>query len=308
MNQPDAVAPERKSARRMIVLAGVLVALGAGTALLAWLFGINAAEDFRACQAMVRGDVHPVWKDFVLRRVGQGDGVEKLVGRRPPGKREDFGPYTRLYYGRPGSSYAVQVIGKDGLLMDARVGDPAAPHVFFGTPEGREAFDLAYLQYVRQRELEDAAYRLHRTIAAGQDVFLAREVERSQVPGDPNEAGYDPELMRQLREIYGDEYLKLLTGTKPELTVEVNEVLYGDLQPGTVLKFRGDHCENVGGDGAETIFLHVDDARILFPDSEGGEVYATVPREALHWYRSLTPEEVRKLEALRQSGSTRTVR
>jgi hypothetical protein len=92
------------------------------------------------------------------------------------------------------------------------------------------------------------------------------------------------------------------------LTVEVNEVLYGDLQPGTVLKFRGDHCEDDGQDGARTIFLHVEDARLLFPDAEGGEAYATVPREALDWYRSLTPEEVKQLEALHQSGATGTVR
>jgi hypothetical protein len=308
MCEPDAVATKRRSGKRMMVLAGVLVALGTGTVFLSWLFRVNSAEDVRACLAMVRGDFHPVWKDLVLRRVGAGDSVEKLVGRRPPGAREDFGAYTRLYYASPDSFYTVQVIGKDGVLVDAWAGSPAAPHVFFGTPAGREAFDQAYWQYERQRRLEGQAYRLHRTIAAGQDVFLSRRIECSYVRADPNDSRYSADMLEQMRQIYGAEYLDQFMGTRPELTVEVNEVLYGDLEPGTVLKFRGDYCEDTGQDGEETIFLHVDDARLLFPDSAGGEAYTTVPREALDWYRSLTAEEVKRLENLPQSGSTGTVR
>jgi hypothetical protein len=308
MSQPDAVEPKRKAGKRMMVLAGILVALGAGTAFLFWFFGVNSPEDARACLAMVRGDFHPVWKDFVLRRVRPGDSVEKLAGRRPPGKREDFGPYTRLYYDGRDSFYIVQVIGKDGVLVDARAGDPAAPHVFFGAPGEREAFDQAYLQYERQRKLEGEAYRLHRVIAAGQDVFLSRHIERSYVRGEPNEPECDAELLQQMREIYGAEYLqKFGIGAESavELTVEVNEVLSGRLQPGDVLKFRGDNCRDAGRDGREAIFLHVEDGRILDPDSEGGAVYATVPRAALEWYRSLTPEQVKEFEA-RWLGESRT--
>jgi hypothetical protein len=300
MCEPDAVETKRKSGKRMIVLAGVLVALGAGTAFLAWLFGINSPEDFRACVAMVRGGFHPVWKDFVFHRIRPGDSVETLAGRRPPGKREDFGPYTRLYYSGRDLSYIVQVIGKDGVLVDARAGDPAAPYVFFGAPGEKEAFDQVYLQYEQQRELEGKAWSIHRVMAAGQDVFASRHVERSEVPEDPNEPGYNPGILRQMQEIYGADYLRKF-GIGPEsaveLTVEVNEVFHGGLQPGTVLKFRADYCEAVGPDGAETIFLHVDDARLLFPDSEGGEAYTTVPRAALEWYRSLTPEQVQEFEA-----------
>jgi hypothetical protein len=298
MSQPDAVEPKRKAGKRMMVLAGVLVALGAGTAFLSWFLGIESPEDVRACLAMVRGGFHPVWKDFVFHRIRPGDSVEKLAGRRPPGKREDFGPYTRLYYDGRDSFYIVQVIGKDGVLIHARAGDSAAPHVFFGAPDEREAFDQAYLEYERQRKLESEAYRLHRVIAAGQDVFVSRHVERSRAPAGSGESEYSADMLEQMRQIYGAEYLEHFgIGTKPELTVEVNEVLYGDLQPGTVLKFRGDHCEGAGQDGAETVFLHVDDARLLFADSEGGEGYATVPRVALEWYRSLTPEQVKEFEA-----------
>jgi hypothetical protein len=300
MSQPDAVEPKRKAGKRMMVLAGVLVALGAGTAFLFWFFGIESPEDFRACAAMVRGDFHPVWKDFVLRRVRPGDSVEKLAGRRSPGKREDFGPYTRLYYDGRDSFYIVQVIGKDGVLIHARAGDSAAPHVFFGAPGEREAFDQAYLEYERQRKLEGEAYRLHRVIAAGQDVFLSRRIERSKVRADPNDSGYSADMLEQMREIYGAEYLqKFGIGAESavELTVEVNEVLAGDLQPGTVLKFRGDNCRDAGRDGREAIFLHVEDGRMLDSDSEGGAVYTTVPRAALEWYRSMTPEQVREFEA-----------
>jgi hypothetical protein len=300
MSQPDAVETRRKSGKRMMVLAGVLVALGAGLAFLSWFFGINSPEDVRASLAMVCGDFHPVWKDFVLRRVRQGDSVEKLAGRRPPGEREDVGPYTRLYYASPDSFYTVQVIGKDGVLVDARAGSPAAPHVFFGVPGAREAFDQAYPQYERQRKLEEQAWSIHRVMAAGQDVFVARRIEGSGVPAGTKGSEYDADLIRQMREIYGDDYLRkfgIKAESAVELTVEVNEVLSGHLQPGTVLKFRGDHCQDAGREGAEAIFLHVEDGRLLFPDSQGGEVYATVPRAALEWYRSLTPEQVKEFEA-----------
>ncbi len=75
-----------------------------------------------------------------------------------------------------------------------------------------------------------------------------------------------------------------------------------------MLKFRGDNCEDAGLKGPETVFLHVEDSRLLWSHSQGGEAYTTVPRKALDWYRSLTAEEIKKLEALRQSGSTGTVR
>jgi hypothetical protein len=179
--------------------------------------------------------------------------------------------------------------------------------VFFTTPKEEAAVGQAWTEYAHQLILETQAYHIHRTIMTGQDVFLSRRVQRSQVRADPNDAKYSAEIMQQLREIYGQAYLDQFMNHLV-LTVEVNEVLSGVLQPGTVLKFRGDNCDDADLNEPETVFLHVKDSRLLWSRSQGGETYATVPRKALDWYRSLTPEEVKKLEALRESGSTGTVK
>jgi hypothetical protein len=252
---------------------------------------------------MVREHFHPAWKDLALRRIRKGDSVESLLQRHPPVRREDFGPYTKLSYAKRGSFNTLAVVAKNARLIDARAGSCTWQHVFFGTPEEESAFSRAYLQYLRQRTLEGQAYHIHRTIAAGQDVFLSRRVERSKVRDEPNESGYSSEMLQEMRQIYGQAYLDPVM-THLELTVEVTKVLYGDLEPGTVLKFRGDNCGDAGQKGSETVFLHVDDSRILYPHSQGGETYATVPKEALDWYQSLSPAQVKELEARWQTAMT----
>jgi hypothetical protein len=80
------------------------------------------------------------------------------------------------------------------------------------------------------------------------------------------------------------------------------------VEPGTVLRFAGDECVGAGLDGPETVFLHGKDSRILSPHSQGGQLYMTVSRSALDWHQSLTADQIKKLEILRQSRSTRTVK
>jgi hypothetical protein len=308
MYRPRSVQPRRRGWRKaLVVAAGVLAVLVLVVASLCCFFGIHSTQDLRAYGAMTRGHFHPVWKDLAWRCICKGDSVESLLKRYPPVRREDFGPYTQLYYAQPGSFDTLGVLAKNARLIHARAGSCTWEHIFFTAPEEEEALSQAYAEYAHQRVLEGQAYRIHRTIVAGQDVFLSGRVERSQVRDDPNESEYSAELIRQMREIYGQAYLDSVM-THLELTVEVTKVLYGDLEPGTVLKFRGDNCGDAGLNGPETVFLHVEDSRILYPHSRGGETYVAVPRKALDWYLSLNADEVKKLEALRRSGSTGTVK
>jgi hypothetical protein len=278
------------------MLAGLLVILGLVVVSACYFFGIHSRKDIRAYRAMAGEHFHPIWKDLAWRRICKGDNVESLLRRHPPVRREDFGPYTTLSYMEPGSFNTLTIIAKNGRLIHGQAASCTWERNFFTDPEEEKAFSQAYSEYVHQRILEGQAYHIHRVIAAGQDVFLSRRVERSQVRDDPNESEYPAELMQQMREIYGQAYLDSVM-THLELTVEVTEVLYGDLEPGTVLKFRGDNCEEADLDRPETVFLHVEDSRILYSRSHGGETYATVPRKALDWYQSLTADQIKELEA-----------
>ncbi len=300
--------PDRDGGRRIsAILAGGPIVLALTVALLCWWLGIHSRQDIGAYYGMARGHFHPLWKELALRRIRKGDSLESLRRHRPV-RREDFGPYTQLYYAERGSAGTLEVLAKNTRLIHARAWGHTGGHVFFRAPKEEKAFDEAYSEYMHQGILEDQAYRIHRTIVGGQDIFLSRRVERAQVRYDPNESEYSSKLLQEMRDIYGSDYVDQFVWSRLELTVEVTEVLYGDLEPGTVLKFPGDNCGDAGLKGPETVFLHVDDSRILYPHSQGGETYTTVPREALDWYESLTADEVKKLEALRQSKSTGTVK
>jgi len=67
-----------------------------------------------------------------------------------------------------------------------------------------------------------------------------------------------------------------------------------------VLEFAGDECGGADPNAPETIFVHFDDAHMLYPHWRPGELYLIVPREALDWYRSLTAEQVKELETRRE--------
>jgi hypothetical protein len=306
MGRADSAQQSRGRGKRVVaIVGGLLVVFLLVVVSSCWFFGIHSTRDLRAYAAMADGDFHPVWKDLAWRRICKGDSVESLVQRHPPLRREDFGSYTQLYYARPFNSLVI--VAKKGRLIHARAGSCTWEHIFFTAPEEEAALGHAWTEYAHQLILEGQAYRIHRTITSGQDVFLSRRVQRTQVHDDPNDPRYPPETMQQMREVYGQAYLDKFW-THLELTVEVNEVLSGGLRPGTVLKFRGNNCDDADLNGPETIFLHVKDSRLLWSHSKGGEAYATVPRKALDRYRSLTPEEIKKLETPRQRRSARTVK
>jgi hypothetical protein len=297
----------RPDKRASTVLGAALIVFALAVASLCCFLGVQTRADVIGYYEMARGNFHPIWKDLALGRIRKGDNLESVLQKHRPTRREDFGPYTSLCYVGPGSSDTLQIKAKKGRLIYAQAGGCGWEHVFFAAPEEEAAFGQACTEYWRQMKLEWQAYQIHRVITTGQDVFLSRRVQCAQVHDDPNDPRYPPEIMQQMREVYGQAYLDKFW-THLELTVEVNEVLSGGLRPGTVLKFRGNNCEDADLDGPETVFLHVQDSRLLWSHSKGGEAYTTVPREALGWYLFLTPEEVKKLETLRQSRSTRTVK
>jgi hypothetical protein len=305
----------RPDKRASTVLGAALVVFALAVASLCCFLGVQTRADVVRYYEMARGNFHPIWKDLALGRIRKGDSLKSLLQKHRPTQRVDFGPYTSLCYRGPGSSGTLQIRAKNARLIYACAGSECWEHVFFAAPEEEAAFSQARTEYWQQIMLEWQAYRIHRVITAGQDVFLSRRVQRTQVRDDPNDPKYRAEL-QQMREVYGPAYLEQgLTQayleeilTHLELTVEVNEVLSGDLQPGTVLKFRGDDCGSATLDEPEIVFLHVKDSRLLWSHSKGGEAYTTVPRQALDRYRSLTPEEIKKLETLRQRRSARTVK
>ena len=83
--------------------------------------------------------------------------------------------------------------------------------------------------------------------------------------------------------------------TTKKLTVEVKEVLSGNLNPGATLTFPERTCDDADLAKAETVFVCV----FVSTQAQDETLYATVPRSALDWYQSLTPEQIQELEARR---------
>ncbi len=285
----------RKWLRRAAIgVAGVLVVVALATVLLCSFFGIHSRRDIGAYRMMMREHYHPIWKDLAWRQIKKGDSLESLLQRHPPLGREEYGPYVDLRYGQWTAFDGLNVWAKKGRLIAATAWSCTWRHVFFDAPEEEEAIRSVYSASVQQRVLENHAFGIHRAIAAGQDVFLARLIERRDIP---DEWQYPPDKMEELRQIYGQEYLDSIRPTRPELTIELTEVLHGDLRAGTILTFPGEDCDVRPGE-PEPVFLHLDDMRLIYhPQYPAREIYTTVPKKALDWYQSLTPEQVKDLEA-----------
>jgi len=282
----------RKFKRAAIIAAGLLTVFTLVVVFLCGWLGIRSRMDVMGYYAMMQGHYHPVWKDLAWRRIRKGDSVESLLQRHPPWRRLDYRRYTELRYG--GSFDGLAVWAKDGKLIAAAVGSRGWRHEFFTTPAEEKAVDAAYSAYIEQKMLEDQAFRIHRAITGGQDVFFARLIESHEVPYD-----WDEDIMQQLRKIYGQEYFDAMEKpTRLEFTVEVTKVLYGDLQVGTILTLPDDDCDVRPG-GPEAVFLHFDDSRLIYPQHKAREMCSAVPRKALDWYQSLMPDQVTDLEARR---------
>lgn len=282
----------RKLKRAAIAVAGLLFILALATLLLCSFFGIHSRRDILGYRMMMHEHYHPIWKDLAWRRIKKGDSLEGLLQRHPALGREDYGPYTNLRYGEWTSFDGLNILTKEGKLISATAWSCTWRHIFFEAPEEEEALRAAHSAYVRQKRLEVQAFRIHRAITGGQDVFFARLIERRQIPVDFNSA--DPQMMEELRAIYGQEYLD--TATKPELTVEVTKVVCGDLQIRAMLTFPGSDCGLAQAGEPEPVFLHFDNKQLIYPRYPAEEIYTTVPKKALDWYQSLTVEQIKDLE------------
>ena len=290
MSQTDS-APANRDKRKRIAL---LISGGLAVCVLLLVFachfvGIHSTRDIVAYRAMWRDRYHPIWKDLALRRIKRGDDVESLLKKHTPPGRADAGPYTKLVYVWGGAYRRLTVMSKNGKLIAAVAGAATWRHVFFEAPEQGESSDQAQRNYLNRLRLECDAYRIHHAIAAGRDVFLSDHVERREAPGMAPGAKQDNEMMRQLREIYGDRYIQFVTGAREELVVEATEVLAGDLEPGTTLTFPKGACDDADLAEPQTVFL----SRPRQAEIE----YMTVPRSTLEWYQSLTQDQIQEFEA-----------
>lgn len=302
MSEATAIRERRMEWKRIILTAaGLFASFIAVAVALCLFFGIHSRRDLLAYRCMSAEHFHPVWKDLALRRIRKGDSVTEVIKRHPPLRLEECGPYTALLYHKGLSFNCLQIIATKGVLIGARADSCCWEHVFFEGPAHEPAFRQACSQYWAQVVLDGQAWHIHRTIQAGGDVFGARLVERREVTENCEPKEYSPEILAQYEKVYGKDFEKMLRHsgkrTRPELTVEVSKVLYGDLKPGTTLTFFGDECEHAMRTEPQVVFLHVDDSRTIFPYTEGGELYHAVPARALEWYQSLTAEGIKELEA-----------
>ncbi len=281
--------------------AGFLIVLLLAGGFLCWFLGIWSREDLVAYHWMRADPYHPVWRDLALRRIRKGDDLEETIRKYPPIRRVDFGPYTALCYNKERVSFnTLQIIATDGVLIQASAASCCWRHTFFDSPAHEQAIREAYSEYLKQMGLEGYAWHIHRAITTGQDVFLPGRIERREITENRElELEYTSEEHRQYEEIYGRDYAKLLGGprTIPELTVEVMQVLYGNLKPGMMLTFSGEECEQTLKTEQQVVFLRFDDSRTVFRHTEGGKMYEAVPRRALDWYQSLTKEQFKEFEA-----------
>ncbi len=246
--------------------------LGAGAGYL----GIKTKRDLAAYAGMIHDRFHPVWRDLAFRRIGKGDRLEDLVARHTPLRRDDFAPFVLLHYQEPFGS--LTVVARDGRLVEAVAGSCTWQHVFFETPEMKEELAKAHSAYLRQRLVEIDMYRIHRAAASGQSVFLARVIGSLPLSSD-----------MWARE---DAMLKL-----PSIEVEVIKVVCGAIARGTKLQIPTTEIGRNDLSELETVFLHVEDSRILYPHASGGELYTTASRGALDRYLTLSPEQIHAVEA-----------
>jgi len=287
MEEAITVGPARRRWTRFLIPAAwILASHVLVITFLCAFFDVRCLDDLKAYHYMMKQPPHPIWKDLALRRIRNGDDLAQALQEYPPTKREEYEPYTVLSYSEPGSVDSVQVIATGGVLVYAGASIWGREHVFFSNPMRLRQFEEARDRHFTQVRLEEDAWRIHRAVAAGQDVFLARQIERHE---DSDKPGYSDEAMRMYEQIYGKDNVRGMLGlsSRCELTVEVSQSLYGDLEPGTQLKLSVRDCSETDLADPELVFLH----------GEEGERYVMVPKKALEWYQSLTPEQFKEFEA-----------
>ncbi len=301
MEEATVIDPMRRRWPRFLIPAAwILAGWVVVGVFLCVFFDVRCLDDVRAYRCMMKQSLHPIWKDLALRRIHNGSDLARTIRKHPPTKREEYRPYAAFFYSNAGSYDTVRIIATRGVLVyaDAYGYNTCSSHcvrweyVFFSNPAHSQPMDDAYQRHRDQVRLEEDAMRIHRAIAAGQDVILGRQVERRESADRPAD-----EMTRQYEEIYGRDYAKLLGLIRTELTVEISQSLFGNLKPGTQLALSVKDCRETDLAESELVVLHVQDFRIVFPGTEGGEGYVIVPKRALEWYQSLAPDEIRDLDA-----------
>jgi hypothetical protein len=312
MEEATPINPERRRWRRFLIPAAwILASHVLVVAFLCGFFDIRCVGDVWAYRCMLKGPLHPIWKDLALRRIRNGGDLSQIIRKHPPMKQELWEPYRVLSYRKGGETdNTLRVIATRGVLVYADVSGfwysgflhPGSRwgrwgYVFFSDPAHDEAMREAYRRHLGQVRLEKQAWWIHRAIATGQDVFLSSRIECREADAN-SPSGIDAEMLRQYEQIYGKEMAREMRFCEATyVTAEVSKVLSGDLEPGTLLTFSAHDCNEADLAEPEPVILHVDDLGLILPNSKkGGERYLTVPRRALEWYQSLTPEQVKNLD------------
>lgn len=285
MEEAIAIGPVRKRWTRFLVPAAwILASYVLVTTFLCVFFDVRCLGDLRVYRCMMKGPLHPIWKDLALRRIHEGSDLAQTIRKHPPVRQREYEPYTVLSYGQAGSNDTLRIIATGGDLVYADASGWGWNYVFFSDPSHVRLFDEARRRYLDQARLEEDALRIHRAIAAGQDVVLCRQLERRDNPDEP---GYSDELMRQYEQIYGKDAAALLGLSRCELAVEISQSLFGDLKPGTQLTLSVEDCRETDLAEPELVLLH----------GEDWEPYVIVSKKALDWYQSQTPEQIKEFEA-----------
>jgi hypothetical protein len=239
-------------------------------------FGIKSKQDVAGYLNMIAEDFHPIWKDLALRRIKKGDSIESVLKKYSPVLRLDFPPYINVQFEKPFKG--IGITAKNGKLISAGAGSCCWEHTFFDTPEENEQLDTAYAAYMKRVTLENYAYRVHLAKTNGQDVFISRQIQHSEVPA------------KELSNKYN-----VPVETNRELTAEVTQVVYGNFKEGDILSFPGENCRESDTNEPEVVFIHSNDSRIIYSNSNGFDIFTTVLKKALDWYQSLNDEQIKEL-------------
>lgn len=113
-------------------------------------FRVWSRHDYQIVRAMSR-ECHPIWKDLHWGRIRPGQDVAKLVAGSAPVRIERFGEFEWLRYNSIGDFTGVLIIARNGRIVGAAAGSCTWQREFFNvlTPEGLQACDEAYLEYMK---------------------------------------------------------------------------------------------------------------------------------------------------------------
>jgi hypothetical protein len=141
----------RRRAKLLIggaVLAFALLTVGYGCV----FFRIRHPRDVQAYLGMA-AEVHPVWREFALRRFGAGSSAKDLVRLHPTRRAHEFGRYAVYEYDADGDGFmswsGLVVTARDGKLLSAMAGSCQWKFTFFETPD--PLIDQEYRKYWAER-------------------------------------------------------------------------------------------------------------------------------------------------------------